>query len=195
MFEHHRRSIRLKAYDYSKPGAYFVTICSYKRECVFGNWINGEMLINEFGQIIENEWLKTAQIRDNIRLDEYVVMPNHFHGILFIACRGVLQYAPTKEFRSPSQTIGSIIRGFKSTVTKQIKQLRNTPGATIWQRNYYERIIRNEKELNRIREYILNNPLKWQLDRENPLSKNYNIDFGEYFGSIFETEKGCNCNE
>ena len=93
-----RRSIRLKDYDYSQPEAYFVTICTYNRECILGNIINGEMQINGFGKIVKNEWLKTAKIRKTIGLDEFVVMPNHIHGIIMIFddnCRGTLQRAPT----------------------------------------------------------------------------------------------------
>ena len=128
-----------------------------------GNVINGGTLLNEFGRIVETEWLKSGQIRKNVELVEYIVMPNHFHGILVIVdSRGVLPYAPT-QFRSPSQTVGAIIRGFKSAVTKQVNQLRNTPGKSVWQRNYYEHIIRNEGKLN--------NPLRWEYDRENPNGK------------------------
>ena len=168
--KHHRRSIRLKHYDYSQPGAYFITMCTFNKECILGNVINGGTLLNEFGRIVETEWLKSGQIRKNVELVEYIVMPNHFHGILVIDSRGVLPYAPT-QFRLPSQTVGAIIRGFKSAVTKQVNQLRNTPGKPVWQRNYYEHIIRNEGELNNIREYILNNPLRWEYDRENPNGK------------------------
>jgi len=127
------------------------------------------MQLNEFGRIIESEWLKTPQIREKVQLDEYMVMPNHFHGVIVLTdnSRGVLQYAPTNKFRSPSQTIGSIIRGFKFAVSRQIKRLDYPLIASLWQRNYYEHIIRNENELNRIREYIQNNPLRWQYDREN----------------------------
>ena len=169
--EHKRRSIRLKGYDYLQQGMYFVTVCTHDKKCNLGKVINDEMQLNKYGHIVEEEWFKTTDIRNNVELDSYVIMPNHFHGIVIINCRGVLQYAPTNtigKFQSPSQTIGSIIRGFKSTVTKQINILRKTPGTPYWQRNYYEHIIRNEKELNKIREYIQNNPLKWHLDRENP---------------------------
>ena len=121
------------------------------------------------------EWINTGTLRPNIELDTYVVMPNHFHGILVINdCadtiqrRGVSQYAPTNAFRSPSQTVGAIIRGFKSAVSKQINHLRDKPGQSVWQRNYYEHIVRNEKELNSIREYIINNPMQWDLDENNP---------------------------
>ncbi|PIP11995.1 MAG: transposase [bacterium (Candidatus Stahlbacteria) CG08_land_8_20_14_0_20_40_26] len=186
MPKHHRHSIRLNHYDYFQPGAYFITICTHNRKCMLGNIVNGEMRANKFGRIIETEWLKTPQIRKNVELDEYVVMPNHFHAILFIIRRGVLQYAPTNKFRSPSQTIGSIVRGFKSAVTKRTNKLRNTPGIPVWQRNYYERVVRNENELNRIREYIQNNPLKWELDRENPKSENFNLDHDLYWREIYE---------
>ncbi|MEP9410249.1 MAG: transposase [Candidatus Brocadia sp.] len=174
---HHRHSIRLRDYDYSQSGAYFVTICSWNRKCLFGEIVNGNMLLNEFGQIVKNEWQHTGIIRLNVELDVFVIMPNHMHGILIIVDdnnnrRGVLQYAPTikSSFKSPSKTIGAIIRGFKSSTTKQINQFRNTPGIPVWQRNYYEHIIRNDKELTRTREYIINNPLQWQSDENNPMN-------------------------
>lgn len=167
----HRRSLRLKGYDYKQAGVYFVSMCTLNRTCFFGDIVNGEMMLNAEGQIVAEEWIKTAEIRNNIELDEWVVMPNHFHGILVInECRGTARRAPTVEqFGKPvSNSIPTIIRSFKSAVTKRINELRNSPGAKIWQRNYYEHIIRNEDELNRIREYITNNPLKWEFDKENP---------------------------
>src|ERR1700758_186582 len=102
--KHHGRSIRLKEYDYSQSGAYFITVCTYNRECLFGDVVNGEMRLNKWGTIVENELLKTPELRPNVLLDEYVVMPNHLHGIIVIVDngRGVLQYAPTRRFRSPS---------------------------------------------------------------------------------------------
>ncbi len=177
-----RRSIRLKNYDYSQSGAYFVTICTQNHICLFGDIVEGEMILNDLGRIVQEEWIKTEQLRPNVSCGKFVVMPNHFHGILIIneSRRGVLQYArtstqyaPTRqyaptEFKSPSQTIGAIVRGFKSTVTKQINQIRQTPGQKCWQRNYYEHIIRNDDDYQRINEYIENNPLKWALDVLNP---------------------------
>lgn len=158
----------MKDYDYSQAGAYFVTICALNKKCIFGDVENAEIRLNEYGQVVRNEWLNTENIRSNVELDAFIVMPNHVHGILVIVddCRGVLQYAPTKKygFSSPSQTLGSIIRGLKSSVTKIINQIRNTHGVPVWQRNYYEHIIRNEKELDKIREYIANNPLNWETD-------------------------------
>ncbi|MFQ5779284.1 MAG: transposase [Nitrospiria bacterium] len=172
--QQNRRSIRLKGYDYRQAGAYFVTVSTQNRECLFGDIADGEMVLNDAGRMVETVWEETPKLRPNIALDEFVVMPNHVHGIVTIieTCRGVLQYAPTQsntpKFRSPTQTIGAIIRGFKSAATKRINEMRHTPGAKLWQRNYYEHIIRNKNELNRIREYIINNPMKWELDSENP---------------------------
>ena len=166
-----RRSIRLKGYDYAGAGAYFVTICAQNRECLYGEIMNGKMVLKDAGEIVADEWIKTGDIRDKIILDEWVVMPNHFHGILVIDDRrGTARRAPTVEqFGKPvSGSIPTIIRAFKSAVTKRINEMRKTPGVKIWQRNYYEHVIRNDNELNRIREYITNNPAQWELDRENP---------------------------
>ena len=167
--KYQRHSLRIKNYNYSLPGAYFITVCTYRKENILGYIIDGKIELNVLGKITVKEWLRTFQIRKNIQLDEYIVMPNHFHGIIILTenNKGVLQYAPTNKFRSPSQTIGSIVRGFKSAVTREIKRLDYPFFYSIWQRNYYEHIIRNENELNRIREYIQNNPLRWQYDREN----------------------------
>ncbi len=169
--KHHRRSTRLKGYDYSQPGAYFITICTYNKENIFGEVIDGDIHLNEFGKIVESEWLRTFDMRKNLKSDEYVIMPNHFHGIIIISDgRGTLQRAPTSEkFGKPvSNSIPTIIRLFKSVTTKQINQIRKTHGIGLWQRNYHEHVIRNEDELNQVREYIINNPLQWQFDRENP---------------------------
>ena len=129
--------------------------------------------MNKFGNIVRNEWLKTKQIRDNVDLDYYVIMPNHLHGILIIThrqCRGTEHRAPTTESfgKSIPGSLPTIIRSFKATVTKQINELRATHGLPVWQRNYYERVIRNEKELYNIRNYILNNPHKWELEKGIP---------------------------
>lgn len=166
-----RKSTRLKSYDYSKPGAYFITICTHERQALFGHISQNEMFLNDYGKTVESEWMNTERIRKNIQLDEFTIMPNHFHAIMMIkAGGGVLQYAPTRRsksniqssFQSPSQTIGSVIRGFKSAVTHSINALRNSPGSPVWQRNYYERVIRNENELNGLREYINYNPRNWE---------------------------------
>ena len=164
--KHHRRSIQLKDYDYSQAGAYFVTICTHKGQCIWGKVINGEMRLNEYGRVVEAEWLKTAKIRDNVELDEFLVMPNHFHAIiLIIDIVGATRWV-ARATRLQSRSLGSIIGQFKSIVTKRIHKmgLRHFK----WQRNYYEHIIRDEHDLNKIREYIVNNPITWELDDENP---------------------------
>jgi len=164
-----RRSIRLAHYDYSQDGAYFLTLCVHDRACLFGEVVDGVMFLNELGQMVTSDWLRSPVIRPQIVLDEFVVMPNHFHAIVTveISGRGVLPYAHPR-FQSQSQSLGAIVRGFKSATTTLINAMRNFPGAPVWQRNYYEHVIRNESELTRIRDYIVNNPYQWSLDRENP---------------------------
>ncbi|MCS6938245.1 MAG: transposase [Roseiflexus sp.] len=258
---HHRRSIRLPGYDYTQPGAYFVTIVTHCRTHVFGEVVDGDMRLNAWGDIVRDEWFKTAQIRPYVQLrdDEFVVMPNHIHGIIWIvgdhmvgarrrraptpdiptradhipeiptradhipdiptradhtpdiptradhipeiptradhipeipACADHIPEIPAcadhtpeilacadhipeihtmEQFGKPVPgSIPTILRSFKSAVTKRINKLCSTPGAPIWQRNYYEHIIRHERALNAIRHYITDNPRRWHLDRENP---------------------------
>lgn len=164
-----RRSIRLKNYDYSREGYYFVTICPQDRKCLFGDIVNGEMKINEMGKILNQAIQQTPIIRDNVKIDVFQIMPNHVHIILIITyCgRGVMHYAPTAQLKSPSQTLGSIIRGIKSITSKQIRIMMNNREFPVWQRNFYERIIHSEKELNQIRFYIQMNPSRWERDRNN----------------------------
>ncbi len=167
-----RHSIRLKKYDYCLSGAYFITICTQNKTCIFGEVINGETKLSKEGHIIKEEWLKTEAVRSSVRLDQFVVMPNHFHGVLWIVTddKGTARCAPTvQQFGNVvSKSLSAIIRGFKSAVTKHINVLRNTPGAPVWQRNFYEHVIRDDESLNRITEYIINNSQRWNLDRENP---------------------------
>ena len=168
-----RRSIRLKGYDYTQVGAYFITVCSYGRLNLFGQASSEGVHLNEFGSLVEAEWLKTGAVRSNVDLDEYVIMPNHFHGILIISGtvgEGTARHAPTapRFGESIPSSLGAIIGSFKSAATRAINRVRRTPGQPIWQRNYYEHIIRDDTSLNRIREYILTNPTRWGLDRENP---------------------------
>lgn len=199
---HHRRSIRLKDYDYSQTGAYFVTVCSWNKGCVFGDIADGALQMNECGQTVQDEWMKTVDIRTNVELDEFAVMPNHIHGIIVLVgarrclalnvnneflngaanrqCKGEAMPRPYRreEKRAThrvaptliSGSVGAIVGQFKSTVTKRINEIHNTPGRPVWQRNYYEHIIRDEDELNRIREYIINNPARWAEDENNPIN-------------------------
>lgn len=167
---HHRRSIRLYGYDYSQPGAYFITLCTHNRECLFGNIMDGKMVLNDVGKIAHQCWLEIPIHYPNVQLDEFIIMPNHIHGILIINddvvqnIVGVQNIEPlqNKFQKIIPRSIGSIIRGYKIGVTKWFRQ--NTDIYMIWQRNYYEHIIRNEIELNKIRKYILNNPINWELD-------------------------------
>ena len=175
--KHHRRSVRLRGYDYSQAGAYFVTICTQGRACLFGDVADGEMRLNEIGNIVADSWRWLALQYDYVELDEWMIMPNHLHGIVVIiddddgGGRGGSRTAPTGDPRNATpkrKPIGGLIGAFKTVSTKHINIMRGTPGMPVWQRNYYEHIIRNEESMNRIREYIVNNPLQWQLDRENP---------------------------
>ena len=169
---HHRQSIRLKGHNYSQAGAYFVTICSWKRECLFGEVVNGEMRLNEQGGIAYREWHRSSVIRKEIELDIFVIMPNHIHGIVIIHTNplSAVEANGRSPLRMEPKSISSFIAGYKSSVTKRINQIRNTPSMPLWQRNYYERIIRNEDELSRVREYILHNPVQWPQDENNPVN-------------------------
>jgi putative transposase len=238
---HHRRSIRLKGHDYTQPAAYFVTLCTHEWAHLFGKVVDGAMQLNECGEIVRTEWFQTAVVRPYVvlNLDEFVVMPNHIHGIIWIVgndngddgvdngsdarddgsggdtprndgdgsggagrrddgagSRGGTvgaqrRCAPTfapknatfppgaapqsagRAIRGATPTnvvpgsLGAIIRSFKSAVTRRINIMRNTPGAPVWQRNYYEHIIRTDRALNAIRRYIADNPRRWHLDRKN----------------------------
>ena len=175
---YHRRSIRLKGYDYTRPGAYFITICTHERAHLFGAVVEGEMQLNDAGRIAEQCWRNIPVHFPHVQLDAFVIMPNHVHGVLWIVAHdgarvGATHASPLRNAPIPPrgpvpQSIGAIIGQFKSAVTRQINALRNAPGAPVWQRNYYEHIIRNEQALNAIRRYIVENPLRWPLDRYNP---------------------------
>ncbi len=164
-----RKSLRLQEYNYSQSGHYFITICTQDRACLFGEIIDHKMKLNQRGSIVREEWIKTGEVRENIRLDVFVVMPNHFHGIIIIengrgtACRA---FANRQFGLSHANTLSTIVGAYKSAVTKKINQLNGvSSGSSIWQRNYYEHIIRNEKSLEEIREYIIYNPLNWEKDK------------------------------
>lgn len=164
---HHRRSIRLKGYDYSRNGAYFVTLCSWNRESIFGDIVDSEIRLNECGSLIEATWLWVGKQYPFLELLDHIIMPSHFHGILLInRYMGGSRTAPTVGIKP----LGRILGAFKTRSTRKVNEIRQTPGAPIWQRNYYERIIRNELELNRISEYIVSNPANWIDDENNPLN-------------------------
>ncbi|MFA6305097.1 MAG: transposase [Patescibacteria group bacterium] len=189
---YNRQSIRLPAYDYSGTGYYFVTICSYKRELIFGEIKNDEMKLSPTGIIIEKYILIIEQHFENVKIDASVIMPNHVHFIIIIDCRrgGVIPpndivllnndynnkqggmnelggiTPPLRALSKP--TLGQIVGYYKYQTTKRINHVfNNSIDKKIWQRNYYEHIIRDENSLNRIRQYIKNNPVNWKNDRNN----------------------------
>ena len=165
--KHHRRSIRLKGYDYSQAGAYFVTIVAWQREILFGEIVNGEMMLNDFGQIVSEKWQWLETQYEYVELGAWIIMPNHHHGILVIHDgRGGSRSAPTPPIKT--KPLGGLIGAFKTVSTKHINLLRNMEGQVVWQRNYYEHIIRNEREMDRISRYIESNPSQWTDDDENP---------------------------
>jgi len=178
--------MRLKYYDYSQEGCYFITICTKNKQMLFGNIIDGEMRLNEYGRIAKNEIIKTKEIRKNVIIPHFIVMPNHIHFIVELAedvgTYRIHQKSPSEwdrithmensgvcntPLQSPSQTVGAIVRGYKGAVSRQI-------GFPVWQGNYRDHIIRREKSYLKIAEYIDNNPLKWELDCHNPTHPKYN---------------------
>ncbi|MBN2099716.1 MAG: transposase [Dehalococcoidia bacterium] len=165
--KHHRRSIRLGGYDYAQPGAYFVTICTYQRECLLGEIVDGNVRLSASGQIVADAWVWLAVQYPYVELDVSVVMPNHLHGVVVIrddVRRGGSRTAPTQG-RKP---LGRLIGAFKTVSTKRLNRSRLTPGAPLWQRDFYEHVIRTDAELMAIREYILANPAGWDEDENNP---------------------------
>ena len=171
--KHHRRSIRLKGYDYSQAGYYFVTICCYQRQCLFGEIVDGVMRLNQYGEIVAETYQWLSSRYPYVHLDKWIIMPNHFHGIIVLTdklYRGASRTAPTpaNDRKLKRKPLGRLIGAFKTVSTKKINLIRNAPGTLIWQRNYYEHIIRNEESLNRIRQYIVDNPLSWQIDKLHP---------------------------
>ncbi|MBP9725884.1 MAG: transposase [Gammaproteobacteria bacterium] len=162
---HHRQSVRLKNYAYSQNGAYFITLCTHERKNLFGHIDSDEMHLNSLGKIVQDEWLKSFEIRKELAMDAYTIMPNHLHGIVFISHQDNQNNPPLKNKRGARhQSIGSFIIGFKSAVTRRIRDNDDIPQGCVWQRNYHEHIIRCEKSLKKIREYTINNPSLWQQD-------------------------------
>lgn len=217
---HHRRSIRLKGYDYSTAGAYFFTICAYGRECLFGEITDGVPRLNQCGEIIRSTWAGLPEYFPTITIDAWVIMPNHFHGIIMIRdhvadrharcdTRAIVGAGSSRPFdktkiqimgkeirgdgeseagqtmggkkseggdkeggktpplRRHRPTIGQVVGYFKYQSTKRINMVRDNPSVPVWQRNYYERVLRDEDDLDAARQYIINNPLRWGLDADN----------------------------
>jgi len=184
---HHRRSIRLKGYDYRQAGAYFVTICTQDRAFLFGQVVHDEMQLNDAGKMVYDVWNDLPAFYPGVQTDAFIVMPNHIHGIIILvgadlpvgpdsgprACPGQPQELGQPQGVASTLGLPDVVHRFKTMTTKRyadgVKRLGWEPfRGRLWQRNYYEHIIRNEESLNRIREYILTNPMRWELDRETP---------------------------
>jgi len=174
--KHQRRSIRIPEYDYSQTGAYFVTICTHRRACLFGRIVRDRMHLSPWGKAVRDEWLRSHSVRPTLTPDAYVVMPNHLHGIMMISAKdrstpvrptvGAHSCAPL--LRKP-RSVASFVAQFKACATRRVNMARGTPGAPLWQRNYYEHIIRDADDYEAIRWYIESNPTRWAFDEENPL--------------------------
>ncbi|MBW4641900.1 MAG: transposase [Goleter apudmare HA4340-LM2] len=199
---HHRQSIRLRGYDYSQPGAYFITICTQHHECCLGEIINGDMKFTVRGAIAFRLWLQIPDHFPNVELDEFIIMPNHIHGIIVITDKltdggqivgvghevaghqgvghqgaghqGVghqgagHQGAETAPLRRRKPTLGQVVAYYKYQTTKIINQIDHTPKNRVWQRNYYDRIIRHPNTFHLIQKYIIANPIRWHQDPINP---------------------------
>ena len=175
-----RRPLRLPAYDYAQPGAYFITLCTYRRLPLFGEIIEDRMRLNDVGQAVQSCWAELPLHFPHVEVDAFIVMPNHIHGVIMIHDAGEHLAAPEnvgathasplpkRAFGPRHRSLVSIVGSLKSAAARRINQLRGTPGAPVWQRNYFEHIIRDEAALNRIRAYIQSNPQRWHFDVENP---------------------------
>jgi len=155
-----RRRLRLPHYDYAAAGAYFITVCTHDRACLFGDIREGAMRTNAFGQAVETCWNDLTRHYPHVTLDAFVVMPNHVHGIILLAC--------PETASSTRHALPEIVRALKSFSARRIDAIRNASSQSVWQRGYYEHIIRNDISLDEIRNYIVANPACWATDRNNP---------------------------
>ena len=169
---HHRQSIRLRNYDYSQAGLYFITMCVHQRLSLFGEVVAGKMILNEAGRVVQDVWHDLPSHYTNVELDSFVVMPNHIHGI--VRFNGIVRAIHESPLQSPLQQspisrrnmgLSKLVGRLKMVSAKRINQLRNTQGVPVWQRNYHEHIIRHENAYMKIADYIHTNPLRWQEDR------------------------------
>ncbi len=173
-----RQTLRLPDYDYSLPGAYFITICTQGKACVFGTVVDDSVHLNNLGRMVDATWTELPTHCHGLHLDQFVLMPNHLHAVVFLS-GSIDQNHPSIDGRTlrsaPTVALPGIIRRFKTVTTSRVRRDVHTFGwhpfpGRLWQRNYYEHVIRNDDSLHRIREYIANNPTSWALDPENPSS-------------------------
>jgi putative transposase len=173
---HNRRSMRLKGYDYSRPGAYFVTMCLHDHtQRMLGDVVDGKMVLNEFGKIVDYTWHDLPNHNKNIALDESIIMPNHLHGIIVFVGAGS-EPAPTDS--AIGHALPEIIRQLKTFSSRRINHIRKTPGSPVWQRNFYDHIIRDEKSFIVIRQYMQNNPAHRGIDSKNHLADEIETERG-----------------
>src|SRR4051794_33458773 len=164
-----RRSIRLRDYDYTRNGAYFVTVCTNNRLCLFGEIEDGVVRLSPIGQVADTAWSELPQHTPDLMLDVWVVMPNHLHGILVLPGSIARHSTSTKVPQGPNAgSLGAVIGGFKSAVSRTVKMANLSPDRPLWQRNYFERIIRDDRELDATRSYIDTNPIRWDADPDHP---------------------------
>jgi len=168
----HRQGLRLKGYDYSQAGAYFVTICAHGKACLFGDVIGSEVKVNELGRKVQAVWDDLPVHYPHVATDAFVVMPNHVHGVVVLRDVGAgFKPARTAEYAHTAlrrHGLSEIVRAFKTFSARRINEFRETSGAPVWQRNYYEHIIRDDADYNRIAEYVANNPKRWAEDSLHP---------------------------
>jgi putative transposase len=173
---HH--SIRLKEYDYSAAGFYFVTICASERKCVLGAFHEGQIELSVLGETVRECWLAIPLHFAKVKLHEFVIMPNHLHGIVEIVAVGAQHAAPLlgkdSDVRNPAfvkhGSLGATVRSFKAAVTRKARRELGWNG-DVWQRNYFERVLRHGKEIADAGRYIAENPMMWELDQENPMRR------------------------
>lgn len=157
-----KNSLRFPDHDYAQNGAYFITITAHEGIPLFGQVTGGQCILSNFGEIVREEWQRTGEKRDGLLLDAYCVMPNHIHAIMMLT--GDRTSAPRAFGKMAPQSLSAIVRAFKSAVSKRINEVRNSPGAPVWQPNFYESYLRTDRALDECRRYIHENPLKWDLD-------------------------------
>ena len=177
--QHKRRSIRLQGYDYSQVGAYYITVCTRDRECLFGDVVDGQMQLNEAGKIIQSVWYELPHSYEGVALNAFIITPNHVHGVIVISAPvGAIHESPLPSDKSRATAervpdrrrmlLAKLVGRFKMVTAKQINALRGSSGKPLWQRSYYEHVIRDDRSLNRIGQYIADNPAQWDFDCENP---------------------------
>ena len=163
----YRKTTRLPDFDYSAPANYYVTICAYQNRCLFGKVIDRSVILSPVGLIIQREWLATPGIRPDVILDEFCIMPNHVH-LVFKSGEESRAVQSKSGLTRAARSLGSLIGQFKSTVTKCVREMVGSARFTVWQDGFYDHVVRDTKDLERIRRYVRSNPERWQFDRENP---------------------------